>query len=141
MADLIEHSPLNGPVDVVHPGDQIDCEPCRAALLAAFRPSPDQVTEEEIIQRLPPYRHGGQPHLTVPPEHTRTVDLGAHPVQYYVEPYPDRPGGLWSAACPCGWSKAGPYARDGAGQIVAQRLAETWAARHKSNPLEEGEDE
>lgn len=140
MTDPVKHYPLGGASRETHPGDQLDCEPCRAALLAAFR-EPADSDYPPMNAPVPPYKDGGLPHLFPGPEHTRTVDLSAHQVESFVEPYPDRPGGLWSAVCSCGWSKAGPYARDGAGEIVADRLAGAWADRHRKNPLEGDEDE
>lgn len=58
-----------------------------------------------------------------------------HPAQSSITPHEDAPGGVWRAWCPCGWSRNGTYVRP-AGALVAQRLAETWAARHRANPLE-----
>lgn len=121
MPDLIKHWAWNGPKGTVHTGDPLDCEPCRAALLTAFLEPADS-----------DYQPMNQP---VVPELEQ-----AHSTSAGVRPFPDQPGGLWEVICSCGWSKAGPYARDGAGEIVAQRLAETWAAQHRDHPLEGTED-
>lgn len=109
----------------VHSGSQLDCQFCFAALPTA----PSAVQE--------PYGPG-LPHLMLPPG--RTVPLrpdAGHVVESFIVPHDSQPGGTWTASCTCGWVKDGHYARDGAGPVVAKRLAETWAARHRANPREE----
>jgi hypothetical protein len=120
MPDLTKHWAWNGPKGQTHPGDPLDCEPCRAALLAAFR--------EPADSRYAPMNKPLLPEQA----HSTTAD---------VYPHPDRPGGLWQSSCSCGWSREGLYARDGAGEIVAARLAETWASHHLNHPLEGTEDQ
>lgn len=105
-----------------HPGDELDCTTCR-----------DILTQPSAVQD--PY-DPARPHLMLPPGRTVPLDPG-HTVQTSVLPYLHRPGGFWQVWCTCGWRKTGRYARDGVGEIVASRLTETWAARHRGNPLEE----
>lgn len=94
-------------------GDAPDCPDCREALLGAFRAPAE----------APP-----------PPPETPPWN-GQHVTHSVTRPYDDHPGGLWEAVCTCGWSKAGPYARDGMGQTAAARLARLHADRHRANPL------
>ena len=126
---LNQHTDLANPAGPRHLGDELDCPKCFTALT---QPSPVRGIDD------PP-----RPHLMVNGP-ARTVDLdalGGHTTMASVRPFPTQPGGLWETTCTCGWSKAGPYARDGVGEIVAMRLAETWAAQHRANPLEGTEDE
>lgn len=121
-----------------YPADELDCETCRAGLLEAFRAPADADYRPMNQPVLPDMEPGVRPHLFPGPEHTRTVDMGPlldHPAQSSITPHEDAPGGVWRAWCPCGWSRNGTYVRP-AGALVAQRLAETWAARHRANPLE-----
>lgn len=132
MADLIEHSPLGGPADAVHPGDQIDCEPCRAALLAAFR-EPADSDYPPLNSPVPPYKDGGLPHLFPPPPETPSW-TGEHVTWQRVDPFTDGPGGTWAVGCECGWGESGGYARDGMGEQTARRLATLKAQRHREDP-------
>lgn len=66
-------------------------------------------------------------HETTPlPEET-------HITNATVVPNTGRQGGVWRAACTCGWHEAGGYARD-TGQTAAQRLAENKCQQHRENP-------
>lgn len=52
-----------------------------------------------------------RPHLMLPPEHTRTVDINpVHTARYVAL---EDPGslttGMWEAACSCGWQTGGRY--------------------------------
>jgi hypothetical protein len=67
------------------------------------------------------------------PESTLGEAPTAHEVSWAAHPFPDQLGGVWIAACVCGWTKNGSYAQDGFEQ-AAQRLAEECAARHLRNP-------
>lgn len=56
----------------------------------------------------------GRPHLMVPPDHTRTVDLNpVHTAQHTALTDPGHPGsGMWSASCSCGWAVGGRWGDD-----------------------------
>lgn len=119
-----------------HEGHEFDCPGCRAALLESFRPSPE--VPEQARQR-------SLPHLSVPADSARTVDLGrysepfaetdaAHITEHGTDPDPDQPGGDWFVRCSCGWSETGHYARDGVGERTATRLAGIKAQKHRENP-------
>lgn len=111
------HPGLTDPGET-HPGDQLDCPECRTGLLASFSAPAEYAPAPE-------------------PEGF----TGAHRTSTSVVAHLDAPGGLWAATCPCGWSRSGLYARDGIGAVVAERLAQAWAARHLAHPLEPAEDE
>lgn len=134
-----------------HDGDEFDCGFCRAGLLEAFRAPAEPVRVpgerctpgETCSPEIPctEHFHHPRPHLIVPGDRVRTVDMTqAHHAVGVAVPYgDDRPGGIWRAYCPCGWVKKGAYARNGIGTLVAQRLAETWASRHRDSPLADPE--
>lgn len=107
---IVRHDALGQPGES-HLGHELDCPKCFAALGDAFR-----------VPALPP--------------ETPAWD-GQHDTHAYALPYDGLPGGIWQATCTCGWSKAGPYARDGVGERVALRLAQSWADRHRASPLED----
>jgi len=60
----VHHTPFG-----LHDGDELDCGPCRAALLDAFRPAPGETAPANAGP--PPVL----PHLIVGEEHSRTVDM------------------------------------------------------------------
>lgn len=103
------------------PGDEFDCDACRASLLEAFRP----------------------PHVIVPdgPPFSRTVPLDPNP-----EPDPDHDvdggvqrevggGGFWWVRCTCGWQRGARFVRP-TGYSSAQRLVTLWISRHQADPDE-----
>jgi len=139
---ILKHICLDGED---RPGDEMDCTVCRALLLEAFRASPEAPDAlEQARQRHP---SGRLPHLSVPADSARTVDLyrehpgratepfpqpdAKHITEHGVDPDPDQPGGDWFARCTCGWSDTGHYARDGMGERTADRLAKFKAQKHR----------
>jgi hypothetical protein len=126
--------PHTGPGGQVHPGNELDCPDCRAALLSAFHEPPGQPVRP--VEPLP--------HLFPGPEHSRTVPLdpvrNIHTVWSRTEVHPYAPGGTWHAGCSCGWSKSGRF-RESTWAPVAERLARNWAEHHLSNPLKGTEDQ
>lgn len=142
MPDLIKHTCLDGRD---RSGDEFDCKECRLLLLEVFR-SP--VVPEPTVSP-----EGPLPHLSVPADSARTVDLGLyhepegrtdpfpetdvrHVTDHGTEDDPDQPGGEWFVRCTCGHSETGHYTRD-SGRQVADRLARMRAARHRENPTGE----
>ncbi len=116
-----------------HEGDEWDCPFCRESLLEAFRAPADAPEEPPAPERAcvahpaasGPFRRASGPLPAPAPEHDATVR---------VLPHPDRPGGEWRAACVCGWSKTGAYARDGFAEVVAGKLAAKYAQTHLNHP-------
>lgn len=120
-----------------HEGDEMDCGICRQALLEAFRPAADTPAQPSAPERACVARPG----VLEPPwpmTEQEGLDGDGMAVQHdatgRVVPHPDRPGGEWRAACVCGWSKSGAYARDGMGEMVAERLAVKYAQTHLKHP-------
>lgn len=141
MTERITHVALGDPGGPSHPGDEFDCPQCRAALLEAFRTPADRYREYFGSQPIDP---GSRPHLMLPPGRTVAIpptepDEPSNHVTWgqAVPNGPGVPGGRWEAGCSCGWRKGGTYARDGVGESVAGRLAQTWAAQHLADPLGE----
>lgn len=128
-------------------GQEMDCPKCRALLLEAFRATPEVPDPVEEAKKRHP--SGRLPHLSVPADSARTLDLypehggdrdpftegqqNPHITEHGVDPDPDQPGGDWFARCSCGWTETGHYARDGAGPVVAARLAALKADKHRED--------
>jgi hypothetical protein len=144
---IVKHYCLDGEHRL---GQEFDCPKCRVLLLEAFRSAPEAPDPlEEAKQRHP---SGRLPHLSVPADSARTVDLyrepddrrtdpfteeqenPAHITEHGVDPDPDQPGGEWFVHCSCGWIETGHYARDGMGETTAGRLAKIKAQKHRDNP-------
>lgn len=122
---------------VQHEGDEWDCGVCREALLEAFRPAADAPSAPVASERACVARPGASgPSEPVTEQEWLDGDDPAvqHDATGRVVPHPDRPGGTWRAACVCGWSKSGHYARDGMGELVAERLAVKYAQTHLKHP-------
>lgn len=83
---MTTHHALASP-QVLHPGDMVDCGPCRSALLSAFRPPAD------VPEPAPsPVRHDVR--STVLPD----IVAGA-----------PSDSGFWQLRCPCGYQEEGRY--------------------------------
>lgn len=55
-----------------------------------------------------------------------------HSVMADTIPDEERPGGLWTAVCTCGWTKEGRYARTNEiAEAVALRLANAYGSGHE----------
>jgi hypothetical protein len=125
------------------PGDEFDCPACRAGLLRGFMepaspPLPGPVPVPHVLLE----NHGRTVPLTeqewldgAPPD-----EAPEHMMAVSAVPHADRPGGVWSATCSCGWRRSGAYARDGMGRTAAARLARILAQRHLAHPDEPGDD-
>jgi hypothetical protein len=64
-------------------GDQLDCPECRIALLESFRSAPEAPEIEQAKQRHP---SGRLPHLSVPADSARIIDLYREPDGLAADP-------------------------------------------------------
>lgn len=125
-------------------GLETDCPKCRALLLEAFRAPADlPVRPDPLQQAMDRHPSGRLPHLSVPADSARTIDLHPfteeqqnprHITEHGTDPDPDQPGGDWFVRCSCGWFESGHYARDGVGERTANRLAALKAGNHRRAP-------
>jgi hypothetical protein len=141
------------------PSDEFDCPLCRAGLLEAFRTTPAPVVPAPagLEGRCPICEqdkedievHMFAVHSRPAPDPNRCpicgelrADMDWHlkamhsaTVETHIIGVLVRPG-LWEVGCSCGWSRSGASGHSHRDRLVAQRLAESWAARHLDNPLE-----
>lgn len=110
--------------------DVLDCEQCRADLLDAFR-APAEVPEP-VKPDVPAYRN--PEHIIVPPERTRTVDIGRpeHSTWTALVQPPGSPA-VQTAICSCGWTRELALPADFP-EETARVMAEGWALDHRTNP-------
>lgn len=133
------HWQLNGPDR--HPGDQLDCVPCRSALLETFK-GPVDVSRIPVPEDIRPYVLPGpclycaHPHhseLVCRPDctctfgypvHWRTFGPEEHRAAYAWE-HESRPS-FWTVCCSCGYRTSGHSAQP----VSSEALAEAWAIKH-----------
>lgn len=137
-----------------HPND---CPFCRTSTNPDLRDHIRNVHPEQFVSWAahPSAAPADHPHLMIPPEAARTVPfpdrisdpftdeqqappIAEHTTLHSTTPDDEGPGGLWRAACSCGWSETGHYAR-ATGQPVADRLARLKAEQHRNHPETYGE--
>lgn len=155
------HAPLGDEGGAPHPGAELDCGPCRSALLEAFRapvrlpgepyPRPaehefrmpgDGCLEPELCTRADPCPvcspEPDEPGLAV--HETKTSVLPDD--RYFDSRFPQR--GVWAVSCSCGWSRKGLFGTHPGVQTPlppnvqeAETLARQWADYHKNHPTKE----